>query len=60
MKSRFIYFELRTRNSIRAFVLLSVRQSVGVHELKSVKTRISTPAQPSATGMAVYMTLFHF
>ena len=42
-----------------------VRPSVGwlvgrsvVIELESVKTRISTPAHPSATGMAVYPALF--
>ena len=35
-----------------------VRRSVGVHESKSVKTRISAPAHPSATGMAVYLALF--
>ena len=46
---------LWTRNSIRGFVRpsvrLSVRPSVMVIELKSVKTRISAPAHPSATGI---------
>ena len=37
---------------------LSVRRSVGLHESKSVKTHISAPAHLSATGMAVYPTLF--
>ena len=31
----------------------SVHPSVREHESKSVKTRISAPAHPSATGMAV-------
>jgi len=40
--------------SIHPSVGPSVRQSVGVHETKSAKTRISAPAHPSATGMVVY------
>ena len=48
------HFQLRTRNSIRGFVGPSVGPSVGpfvVIELEIVKTRISAPAHPSATGI---------
>ena len=66
----FIYFWLLqiklvlggTRNCIRAFVCLSIRRSVSrsvvQHELKSLKRRISAPAHPTATVMAVYLALF--
>ena len=37
--------------SVRWSVGPSVRRSVGEHELKSGKTRISAPAHPSATGI---------
>ena len=43
---------------MRAFVRPSVRPSVREHVSKSVKTRISAPAHPSATGVAVYPALF--
>ena len=36
--------------SVRPSVRPSVGWSVGEHEWKSVKTRISAPAHPSATG----------
>ena len=49
------YATLKEALSVRP----SVRLSVGI-ELESVKTRISVPAHPSATGMAVYPALFFF
>ena len=45
--------------SVRRSVCRSVAPLVREHESKSVKTRISAPAHPSATGMAVYLFLFH-
>ena len=58
---------MRTRNSIRGFVRPSVRPSVGpsvrwsvVIELESVKTRISAPAHPSATGIGRVSGLVFF
>ena len=47
------------RPSVRRSVRPSVRWSVGEHESKSVKTRISAPAHPFATGMAVYPALLN-
>ena len=51
----FGFSRLCTRNSVRGFVRPSVHpsvcRSVGGHESKRAKTRISAPAHPSATGM---------
>ena len=54
----FLVFQSRTSDSIRGFVRPSVGQLIGwsvgrsvVIELESVKTRISAPAHPSATGI---------
>ena len=46
----YMNFQLRTRNSTRGFVRPLVRPYV-VIELESVKTLISAPAHPSATGI---------
>ena len=49
---------MSVRPSVGRSVGPSVRWSVGEHESKSVKTRISAPAHPSATGGRVSGLVF--
>ena len=54
---------MRTRNSIRIKEALSVHLSVGpsaMIELENLKTRISAPVHPSATGIGRISGLVHF
>ena len=54
----FLVADMQLYKSLCPSVRRSVGWSVGEHESKSVKTRISAPAHLSATGMAVYPALF--